>query len=408
MMTNNQIAVQDLILDPNNPRFVHDFREENRIAEEDLVSSDASTLARFSVRRASGKARPEITYTSDLFDSIKNRGYQRVDQVVARRIAGTDKFLVVEGNRRVSTVKKMLNMLDPNSPENPKDEEERTAISKIEPTLRQLPVYLVGEDGASKEQVEEEIDRILGIRHHGSLKEWEPLPRAYNLFNTYLRMTGQTKENFTYISEMGKALSENYAVKSADVRDSIKAYVAFLQVDELAPNAKRYFTLLSEAILAKGLRSYYFQSDKNTFRLDQDSVENLISLCQFQERGTTMEKQLIKDVPEMRRFNTLITKIYSISRESTREAALSIKDRFLDLENDENREFLLEHALDEVTELIAEEEWLKTVKNHLKIQEEKLLEEDFHAGGNDLMWLTKLKRRVRRMQAIVDIEKEDG
>ena len=74
MAKRKKIPVSDLRLDPNNPRFVHEFRKENRVAEKGLVESDPETLKSFSIKPPSGRADPEITYIDDLYDSMRQMG----------------------------------------------------------------------------------------------------------------------------------------------------------------------------------------------------------------------------------------------------------------------------------------------------------------------------------------------
>ena len=47
----------------------------------------------------------------------------------------------------------------------------------------------------SQDQIEHKITVILGIRHHGSLLEWEPLPRAFNIYTEYM-LEGEIKKIF--------------------------------------------------------------------------------------------------------------------------------------------------------------------------------------------------------------------
>ena len=92
-----KVTLEDLILDPNNPRFSKNEHElidvESKFAEQEVQNL---TLLKMT--------------TGDQFDvdslaaSIKNNGYvSLVQPMLVRKI--NDKFLVIEGNRRTSALK---------------------------------------------------------------------------------------------------------------------------------------------------------------------------------------------------------------------------------------------------------------------------------------------------------------
>src|SRR5437773_11881292 len=91
----------DLLLDPNNPRYQGDFPGFIFVPYEqigDQTSQDRAferiNLPRFNVRQ--------------LAESIAEIGYLPIDRLIVTKYRG-DKFLVVEGNRRLAALRLILN-----------------------------------------------------------------------------------------------------------------------------------------------------------------------------------------------------------------------------------------------------------------------------------------------------------
>ncbi len=91
------ISLKNLFLDPNNYRFI-DNGNYLKVAEQDIFKEEIQKRTLQFIR---GENNHEI---KDLIQSLKANGYLPVDQIQARKI-DDNKYLVVEGNRRVATLK---------------------------------------------------------------------------------------------------------------------------------------------------------------------------------------------------------------------------------------------------------------------------------------------------------------
>src|SRR5687768_17588845 len=102
------VSIDQLLLDPNNPRFADvgesaDQVPEHRVAE-DRVQRDA--LERMKASRFD---------VAELRDTIKTVGYLPVDRIIVRRWSGShedgrDRFVVVEGNRRLAALRWLMEL----------------------------------------------------------------------------------------------------------------------------------------------------------------------------------------------------------------------------------------------------------------------------------------------------------
>lgn len=94
------VSLDDLLLDPNNYRIrnaaLYRFVETSDYAKEDVQTRTAAIV--------SGEKDVAIR---DLMDSFEHNGYLPIDQIQVRPFMSSGKYLVVEGNRRVTALKRM-------------------------------------------------------------------------------------------------------------------------------------------------------------------------------------------------------------------------------------------------------------------------------------------------------------
>ena len=100
-----KVTPEDLLLDPNNPKLVNDLNFTEKVEDKDVMKLQPELEARFS---ESGTTGDEFTDIRDLYDSMLRVGYVGIDRIVVREIEGLSKFLVLEGNRRTSAIKRLL------------------------------------------------------------------------------------------------------------------------------------------------------------------------------------------------------------------------------------------------------------------------------------------------------------
>jgi len=164
------LPIEKLLLDPFNPR-LHE-KDQNKSQDEILsIMKDQFDL-------------PELAY------SIANNGYFQEEPIIAipqnpevleglvneetkpedflNIIEDTDaKFIVVEGNRRLSTVKILTNT---ELQEKLKLKNWPEVVRKHENSLKHLPVVIYPD--------RQSVATYIGIRHIGGLKKWEPYEKA--------------------------------------------------------------------------------------------------------------------------------------------------------------------------------------------------------------------------------------
>ena len=174
-LTPIDVHLDQVLLDPNNPRFAelgdtNDPVPETRLAE-DRVQRDAlerMKSARFDV--------------AELRDTIKAVGYLPMDRIVIRLWAGTkkgavDKYVVVEGNRRIAALKWLVELHETGR--------ETFTVAQIK-NFTLLPALILDDKRAP------ESTRLVlpGLRHVSGIKEWGPYQKARAVH--VLRKSGQS------------------------------------------------------------------------------------------------------------------------------------------------------------------------------------------------------------------------
>lgn len=155
------VRLDDLLLDANNPRFSELGEElstipEGRFADEKV---QANTF---------DKMRDPMFDVAELRDTIKTIGFLPMDRVVVRRWKGNSespKYVVVEGNRRVTALKWLKNLHEIGK---------ETFDNDRLANLLEIECLLLNSDLAPASAT-----LILpGLRHVSGIKEWGPYQKA--------------------------------------------------------------------------------------------------------------------------------------------------------------------------------------------------------------------------------------
>ena len=210
------VSLSSLYLDPNNFRFV-DNPEYRYVAAEDVFKAEVQRLAQ---KLIAGKSQEHI---QDLIDSIKENGWLEIDPILAER-RETGKFLVVEGNRRVATLKHLQRQYQDGA----------IRLGKLDVALfSKVPVVLHETADERQHMV------MMGLHHISGKRRWPAINRALAMkrlqdqfdgdAEAARRALGVTKQDF---NRSVRTLSLVDAYKESDYGDQFKAdqYSIFREV----------------------------------------------------------------------------------------------------------------------------------------------------------------------------------
>ncbi len=261
-----RLDIDDLILDPNNPRFSKSF--ENLVSKEEYESDDVQEEVLLKMLASTNHF--EISY---LAESIKNKGFIPFENIFVKKI--NQKYLVVEGNRRITAIKYLIQ----------KHKSEATKNDILSESILNSMTKINCIDLTNN--CEEEINYLLGLRHHGSIKQWSFLPASFNIFKTYMsyyfREYGGNENDFSsfrYDHKISKIIANLYSLKINDVRDKLRTYRAYYQLEHYprsSDDLTKKFSIIGDILKKNNLRRY-FNFDDQTFTFSDESVEKIIDL----------------------------------------------------------------------------------------------------------------------------------
>lgn len=153
--------IKNLYLDPNNYRFIDN---EKYVP----VDDEAITDEKIQLRTRNFILGNKEENIRDLIVSFKKNGYLPVDQIQVRQI-DKNKFVVVEGNRRVATLYQLW-----------KDFEKGNDIGKLEESIfKKVPIVFY-------EDADEKHHHILmALKHISGNKKWAPVNQAMLIRDMY-------------------------------------------------------------------------------------------------------------------------------------------------------------------------------------------------------------------------------
>ena len=157
------VSITDLIFDPLNPRLV-DIKERPPVIPEGRFDED-KIQGRLETKLHKGEFEVDL-----LVDNIRQNGYLKTDRIIVRAWKGTaTKYVIIEGNRRVCALKKIVH--DHDTGKHSIDDTLYAETSKIE-------VLLLDETALDEKERLEAIKVLQGIRHLSGTKSWGPYQQA--------------------------------------------------------------------------------------------------------------------------------------------------------------------------------------------------------------------------------------
>ncbi len=260
LLEEKEIKIENLLLDPNNPRFSN---QNNKVPLEKIADNDVQEWAYEQMN-----ARKNHFEIEELIDAIMTDGFLHVDKIFVEKI--NSKYLVVEGNRRITAIKKILNT---------KEDLDREIYNQI----TKIPCIILDSENPDAKRLKA---KILGLRHHGSIMSWKPLPQSCNLYQEYMMELCAEDEdkasnpnNFIYDPSITDKIASKFSVKRNDVMKKVKLYRTYLQLLEESYNnlEERSFSMLQETLGKKELKKY-FEYDEKKCIFSAEGVEEILDL----------------------------------------------------------------------------------------------------------------------------------
>jgi hypothetical protein len=281
-----EVTLDQLLLDPNNPRFAELGDSDNpvpesRIGEEKVQNN---TYERMKSKRFD---------VAELRDTIKAVGYLPMDRIVIRewnalKKVDKKKYVVVEGNRRVTALKWLLELHD--------SAHETLSTEEIS-NFNNIPALVLDE----KKAPEQTRFVLPGLRHVSGVKEWGPYQRAKAV---YL---------LTEAGESTKDVAQSLGLSTQQANLLWRSYLSLEQMrqDEefgefVEPNKYSYF---EEIHKRPNMRNWLGWSDDEHIFTNEDRVKELYGwivgeLAEGEDRENRGDPKLpeAKSIRDLTRF----------------------------------------------------------------------------------------------------------
>ena len=391
MLKPQNVSPRQLFLDPNNPRLFKDFSGTSEIADEDVADCQSELEGMFS------SSKSEFTNISDLENSMRQIGFVEIQNIIVRELA-EKKFLVVEGNRRVATIKKLLKEHDEASP--------GTKTKRIEDpeklaSLMTIQVMVLDTHGLTHEEIHEKIKFTLGLRHIGGQLEWRALPKGHNIFLEYMKLLPDGSQ-FTWNSHNGAQIADILAVGRPQVRNSLRGFIAYTEMGAISSEVKpKHYSLIYACVTNRSFADFEFITMNSvTFSLEGDSANNILQICEFEDRDSRDgSENILREPKAVNQLGLLLKDAKSNPRQGVRNMAMGLFSAVVE------REMSLESARTKLKAFKRNDQWVQALEKLLEkqVSDPNLSSENFINQGKELKLKSDLMRLLAKFELLLEL-----
>jgi len=361
-----KVSPDQLLLDPRNPRITVDSDDYANITDKDLASDDVQ-------RDVFAKINKKEYQIVDLVRKIKEVGFRSdIGEFIVKKVTGTGKYLVLEGNRRTTAVRYLLS--------NAIDLQQDVIISLQKIQVKEF-IYKPN-SSFTEEQV---IDRMLAEIHVDGPLPWGAMEIAYQIYKSYLREYNSffsvNSTAFVYHALTTSKVAKLYSFADKAIEKAIMSYRVYEQLKHAGFSVvKDRFSIIDEALGDFALRGDYFGFNENRYCLSENGLEKFYNLCVGKEK-------IIHNPQDLRKLKKVVKSGY---------------DELINAV--ENRTMTLDEAIDMLKTISYESKTLKQLNDIAKKLKSLNLasfqndEDECVEAANEIILLVnkKLKRLIAR------------
>ena len=304
------VEPEKLLLWPNNPRLKISSFDDLKYSPEELCSQDVQDKLWDLMRK-------EEHNVSEIIDSIESQGYTNLNSIIIKRVGNTEKFIVLEGNRRTTAIRHWLKNRDELSDE----------ISK---TLNLIPAKEFVHDG---EDDYIQIFQLLAQMHIAGPKPWTPVQQAHMISQTYeglCKREGITGE-FKYCPRITKECAKTLGQKWNEIKKDLAIYRIYKQLQASGFLVEHeHYTKIRMLFDSSHVFKNYIPLDPDTFELSSSGLDRFNDLfieknCavgnpqDFRKLKFIYQKNGAKDLDLLRITPKELSRIYDRAKEDSKE-----------------------------------------------------------------------------------------
>ena len=204
-----------MYLDPNNPRLF--AKEADKVPLENVTDPGVQNTTQESVLNVD-----DTFGIKELVKAILINGYlpEAGGFMFVRKLPDKGKYLVLEGNRRLAAIRKILAQ---------KDKHERDYPDTIQ-SISQIEVMEIVDNITEEELQKNQLSPWYCSPWWN--KKWSPFAQASEIFKTYLEISGQNKDTFMYNNDCGQKVASLLNTNTKEVKERL------LYIDRCANSLK--------------------------------------------------------------------------------------------------------------------------------------------------------------------------
>jgi len=333
-LTERKISIDSLYLDPNNPRF-WDQQNHRRIPDTRTIEETIQQRVEQQIRHHDVE---ELQY------SILRNGFLPLDRIVVRPLdLYDDKFVVVEGNRRLAALKLLRERVREDLVAEDKISDEY--LNNLYDQTKELSVLVYSGSHS------DDISWIFqGIRHIGGIRQWEPAQRAKLVANQFEKGSSSFTETGQKFGLSARAVGRLYR--------SYKALEQMRADDEYGNKARNdYFSLFEEAYRNTTVRKWLDWDEEKYCFMNPENLQIFYSWICHDEEDEPERRRRIHNPKHVKCLGTLISGDYQvlISRVDRHEVGIETAEmNALDIEPADSWKERLLNSLDVIRSLPTE------------------------------------------------------
>ena len=288
-----ELSLQQLLLDPNNYRFHED---------QDFVEAAEHRFHEHGVQERTWRRLREDG-VNELKTSLRTNGFMPMEPLVVRKYAHSeDRYLVIEGNRRLAALIWIQNDIAAGL-EEPRD---------IEAMLSRIPVVVVSHE----EDDPAFFEALMGVRHISGTKEWGGYQRAK------LVVTLRDKRNLEVTD-----IAERVAMTTREVNRRYRAFRALQQMQENEDfgdyATPELYPLFHEAVSVPVVREWLGWDSDTTRFTNEDELTRFYTLI------SPLDADGVRQDPKIRRYSEVRELRSVLPNEEARTALFNREIPFL-------------------------------------------------------------------------------
>ncbi|MCI0470148.1 MAG: AAA family ATPase, partial [Candidatus Aminicenantes bacterium] len=263
--------IDRLYLDPNNYRLI-DHPEYRQVPDDKISDPLVQKRTRSLIL---GRNNENV---KDLIDSFKENGYLPVDQIQVKKIK-SDYFLVLEGNRRVATLKYLFEEW----------KEHGIDIGKLkESSFKYVPLILHPEESVKMHLI------VMGLKHISGNKKWNPVNQAQYIEDLFTKK-GMTED--VICNSLG--ITKNALRRARRILALINLYKESDYGDQFESQKYSFF---EEVIRSIDLKQWLEWNDDEFIPRNKSNMERFFSwisqeeVSEYDESEEPVEKRILEPI----------------------------------------------------------------------------------------------------------------